>query len=169
MSGQTFATTIRIPTPRELAAIVAAEAKTQGVATGSADVSAQKLTTAGKLRTVGQLRTQTMRAALAAASPVAVAVPGSDRDCGESGAEVEVVVNGARVPLQIEVDPVGKQRAVVRMNFTDSFGLTCDGEAATAAEVVAYLAAAGLDPDRPTVQAAAGAAAPGQHAERRAH
>lgn len=160
MSGQTFTTTIRIPTPQELAAIVAEDARNRGIATGSSDTGAQQLTA------VHELRDQLVLATLAAAAPVASVVPGTVRERGESGADVEVIVNGARIPMEIDIDPSDRGRATMRMDFAESYGLTCDGEAAATAEVVACLVSAGFNPDRPTAHGATAAAATGRAARR---
>lgn len=144
MSGQTFSTRIRIPTPRELAAQAAEQAKQQDVAEGTGVTAIQPIAN------LPQPGLQALTVVLNATSRVTTRLPGTVRLIGDSSAEVEIAVGGARVPLRVDVDPDAKEKATVRLSFATAHGLSCADEARLMGEIATAMAAAGLEPLDPT-------------------
>jgi hypothetical protein len=150
MSGQTYETTIRIPTPHELAEQAAADAKAQG--TAHADIRDIASGAANLPRAV-----QGLRAVLSATATLTRKASTLQAESNRA-AEVEVTMGSARVPLSVTVDPSDSGRAKVQLRFARAHGLSCADEADLMSEVTALLAAGGLQPIAPTGSAVAAGA-----------
>jgi hypothetical protein len=150
MSGQTYATAIRIPTPQERAERAALDAKNQSISQAS-----------------GVVGLDALMVVLDATSMVTVRQRGTVRPIGAHSASAEVMVHGAPAAVRVDVDDAKPDQATVRIDFARSQGLSCADEAKVAGEIAAAMARAGLRPDTPTSGAAV--TAPGKtQAERSA-
>lgn len=136
MSGQTYSTQIRIPTPQELAMRAATAARDQELAgaTGFAGVQS--------LASLAQLRGHTLRFVTATAGQIGRPIAGTVCDLGPAAAEVEMSIAGARVPVRVQVDPDRPDAATVSLDFSAAHGLSCADESRIAADFAALFAAA---------------------------
>lgn len=138
MSGQTYTTTIRIPTAQELAARVAADARAQGVASASAFPGQDAV------QAVAQLRAEALRFVVETVAPLAKPLAGTVEQRGRTGAAVEMAVGGARVPVRVDVDPARPGAGRLTLAFDHAHGLACAEEARIAAELTALFACAAV-------------------------
>lgn len=141
MSGQTYTTQIRIPTPQELAAQVAQAARNQGVA------SAQGVEGSESLAMTEQLRADALRFVVDTIAPIAQPITGTASTRGPGAAQVELSISGARVPVQIEVDAAEPQVGRLRLDFSNAHGLTCADEDRIAGAVTSLFAKVSNTPD----------------------
>ena len=142
MSGQTYTTIIRIPTPQELAAQVATAARAQGVASADGFGGQQFV------QAVAQLRAQALQHVVATIATVAAPIAGTARGEGPTTAQVEIGLQGARVPMRVDVDPADPTHGRVTLSFADTHGPSCSQEARLAADVFALFAqATAANPD----------------------
>ena len=147
MSGQTYTTVIRIPTPQELAAQVANAARSQGTA------GAQGFEGDQAVEALSRLRAGALRFVVDTIAPVARPISGTAGSRGATAAEVEVSVGRARVPVRVDVDPARPQEGRLTLAFAHAHGLTCAEEAQVAAQIAALFARAAV----PTPDSGAGA------------
>ena len=138
MSGQTYTTTIRIPTPAELAAAAAAAAKTQGVASASGYSGKHMLSE------LAHPRARALRFVLDTVAPIAAPITGTMQALGSTGAQVEMNIGAARIPVRVDTDPCAPGHATLTLPFAHAHGLTCADEARLAAAVSALFACAAL-------------------------
>jgi hypothetical protein len=144
MSGSTYETTIRIPTARELALRVAEDARVQATASGAAAGNVQELAS------VAHVNAQALQLVLNAYAEIARPIAGTRRQATAAGCGIEMAMRGARLPVEIEVDPADRQTARVRVSFTHAHGLSCGDEDAVHRDMQDALTRAGLRPSTPT-------------------
>ena len=136
MSGQTYTTIIRIPTPQELAALVADAARGQGVSGAEGFEGSQAFTA------LTRLRASALRFVVDMMAPVATPITGTVSARGATTAEVEVAVGAARVPVRVDVDPADPEAGRLTLSFANAHGLSCIDEARVAAQIAALFARA---------------------------
>lgn len=146
MSGQTYSTTIRLPSPEELAARLAARA------IGDLRQASAEGFDAQTEMSPAQRRVQTLRLVTQSIATVGRPVSGSIRSVGTRRTRAVVALDGMRVPLEVTTAPDG-ETATVTLSFADVQGVSCAKERRLFGQITAALASEDLDPSTPTSQA----------------